>query len=166
MLAAATYLLAALLTTRVPRNQLGPDALAGQPSVRHALTVVTQGLLAGLRHLRQRPVAGSALLVIAAHRFFYGLSTVATILLYRNYFNDSAHTGAGLAGLSLAVLVSGLGFLTAAVITPVATERMPPQTWIVVLLAGAAIAEAFPAASTPSRRCWSRRSSSASRRKG
>ncbi len=144
MLAAASYLLAALLTTRVPRNQLGPDALAGQPSVRHALTVVTQGLLAGLQHLRRQPVAASALAVIAAHRFFYGLSTVATILLYRNYFNDSSHTGAGLAGLSLAVLVSGLGFLTAAVVTPVATERMSPQAWIVMLLAGAAIAEAFP----------------------
>ena len=144
VLAAATYLLAASLTVRVPRNQLGPDQVPAQPALRHALTGVTQGLWAGLRHLQQRPVAASALLVIAAHRFFYGLSTIATILLYRNYFNDSTHTGAGLAGLSLAVVVSGVGFLTAAVITPLATERMSPQTWIIVLLAGAAIAEAFP----------------------
>lgn len=143
-LAAATYLLAALLTTRVARDQLGPDALSGQAAVRRALTVVTKGLLAGLGHLRQRPAATAALLVIAAHRFFYGLSTVATILLYRNYFHDSTDTGAGLTGLSLAIVVSGLGFLAAAVVTPLATERISAQSWIVVLLAGAAISEAFP----------------------
>ncbi len=144
VLAAATYLLAALLTTRVPRDQLGPDEVSGQAAVRHALTVVTRGLWAGLQHLHQRPAATAALLAIAAHRFFYGLSTVATILLYRNYFHDSSDTRAGLAGLSLAILVSGLGFLVAAVVTPIATERITAQSWIVVLLAGAAVSEAFP----------------------
>ncbi len=83
---------------------------------------------------------------MAAHRFWYGLSTVATILLYRNYFNDPADTDAGLAGLSIAILVSGLGFLTAAVVTPIVTARISPQRWIVVLLLAAAGCEVFPGA--------------------
>jgi MFS family permease len=144
VVAGATYLLAALLTIRVPRDQLGPDERTVEVPLRHALSGVLHGLTAGLRHLRQRPTAGSALVAIAAHRFFYGLSTVATILLYRNYFHDSTETSAGLAGLSVAVLVSGLGFLTAAILTPLATERMSPQLWTVALLAVAAVAEAFP----------------------
>ncbi len=107
---------------------------------------VAGGLAAGLRHLAERRPAAYALAAVASHRFFYGLSTVATILLYRNYFHDSSDTDAALAGLSLAVLVSGVGFLLAAVLTPLATAHMSPETWIVVLLAMAAVVEVFPGA--------------------
>ncbi len=144
--AALVYAAAALLTTRLPRDLLGPDFDPERPDVRRAVANVTRGLLAGLAHLRERRRAAYALGVIAAHRFCYGLSTVATILLYRNYFNDPADTDAGLAGLSIAILVSGLGFLTAAVVTPIVTARISPQRWIVVLLLAAAGCEVFPGA--------------------
>lgn len=143
-LAGATYLVAALLTTRVPVDELGPDFASGQAPVGAALGFVVRSLRAGLAHLHQRPVASGALAAVAAHRFFYGLSTVATILLYRSYFHDSSDTDAALAGLSVAVLVSGIGFFAAAVLTPMVTERLSPQSWIVVLLAVAAAAETFP----------------------
>lgn len=142
--AAVTYLAAALLTSRIPIDELGPDRVAGQAPLGAALGSVTSSLRAGLAHLRRRPVAWHALAVIAAHRFFYGLSVVATILLYRSYFHDANETDAALAGLSIAVLTSGVGFLAAAVLTPVATNRMPVPAWIVALLAAAALAEAFP----------------------
>ena len=58
----------------------------------------------GLRHLRERRSAARALTVIAAHRFFYGLTAVSIVLLYRNYFHDSTDTDAALSGLALAVL--------------------------------------------------------------
>ncbi len=144
--AAVGYALAAALTARIPRDLLGPDLDPARPAVTEALNRVWRGMLAGLEHLRERPVAANALFVIAAHRFFYGLSTVATILLYRNYFNTPDAVEAGLAGLSIAVLVTGLGFLAAALITPAATARLSPQGWIVLLLALAAVAEAFPGA--------------------
>ncbi len=146
LMAAAGYGLAAVLTWRIPRHLLGPDLDPARPAVAEALSRVGRGLMAGLQHLRERPVAAKALGVIAAHRFFYGLSTVATILLYRNYFNDPDDVEAGLAGLSVAVLVSGAGFLFAAVVTPAATDRLSPPGWILVLLSLAAVFEVFPGA--------------------
>ncbi|MEJ7743477.1 MAG: MFS transporter [Nocardioidaceae bacterium] len=145
-LAGSVYAVAAVLATRLPRDLLGPVFDPGRPDVRQALFHVTRGLLAGLAHLRERRRAAYALGVIAAHRFCYGLSTVATILLYRNYFHDPADTDAGLAGLSIAILVSGVGFLAAAIVTPVVTARITPQRWIVVLLVAAAVCEVFPGA--------------------
>jgi MFS family permease len=145
VLAAVIYLVAAALATRIPLHLLGPDVASRRPDIRRELRLVVSGLVAGLHHLKRRPLAASALAVVAGHRFCYGLSTVATILLYRNYFNDPADTDAGLAGFASAVLVSGIGYFLAAVLTPLATRRMPARTWIVVLLCLAAAAEAFPA---------------------
>lgn len=146
MVAAVGYLAAGLLACRIPIDSLGPDFDDARPQVRRALGTVVSGLGAGLRHVRERPTPAAALSVIAAHRFLYGLTTVATILLYRNYFHDSADTDAALAGLALAVLVSGLGFFAAAVLTPLVTRRVSLQRWIVTLLLVAAVVEVAPAA--------------------
>ena len=43
----------------------------------------------------------------ASHRFFYGISTIAAILLFRSYFNDPDDVDAGLAGLATAFAASG-----------------------------------------------------------
>ncbi len=144
--AAIGYLAAGLLALRLPVDLLGPDVDPARPQVRRALTNVVIGLLAGLRHLRERPTAAAALGVIAAHRFLYGLTTVATILLYRNYFHDAASTDAALSGLAFAVLASGLGFFTAAVVTPMASARVSLQRWIVLLLVLAAVVQVVPGA--------------------
>jgi hypothetical protein len=123
LIAAVGYLAAALLALRLPRMLLGPH----------------------LEDAREEVTAAYALMVIAAHRFCYGLTTVATILLYRNHFHDPSDTDAALAGLSLAILVSGVGYFVAAVVTPVATARTTPPRWIVVLLLVAAAVNVFPA---------------------
>ncbi len=144
VIAALGYLTAALLALRLPRLLLGPHFDASMSDVKKQLRHVVSGLMDGVRHLHERPAAAHALAVIAMHRFCYGLSTVATILLYRNYFHDPADTDAGLAGLSIAILVSGIGFLLAAVLTPVVSTRLTPPRWIVVLLVAAALVEVFP----------------------
>jgi len=113
--------------------------------VRHEVVRVARGFVDGMRHLAQRRQAGYAMAVIGAHRFWYGLTTVATILLYRNTFEPD-DSDAAFAGLSVTVLVSGLGYFTAAIITPMATARMAPRNWIVVLLGLATVVEVFPAA--------------------
>ena len=51
---------------------------------------------------------------------------------------------AAFTGLSLAVLVSGAGFVSAAVVTPVATERVSRRSWVLGLLACAAVVTLFP----------------------
>ncbi len=138
------YGAASLLATRIGKHQLGPDLDDAPAAVRAALRHVLAGLVAGGRHLRERRPAALALGVIAAHRFGYGVMTVATVLLYRYYFNDPRQSDAALAGLSVTVLVAGLGFLFAAFVTPYAAGHLGPATWIVVLLVGAAVTQAFP----------------------
>lgn len=144
LIAAVGYLTSATLATRIRRDALGPDYDPSQPDVRRALHNVVLGLLAGLRHLSTRPKAAHALGAIAVSRFCYGLATVSTVLLYRNYLNDPNDTAAGLQGLSLAVGVSGVGFFAAALVTPLATARMGPRRWIIALLVFAAAFQVFP----------------------
>ena len=143
-LAAAGYLTAGLLATRLPF--VGPDARpADDVEVGTAARNVLVGLVDGLRHI-PRPAA-LALGAVGASRLFYGITTVATVLLYRNYFPDSdGDSDVGLVGIGLVVLASGVGFGVAAVATPTAVRRMRPQSWQVVLLTGAGVVQVIPMA--------------------
>ena len=143
---AGLYLLAGLLALTLHRDLLGPDDDPARPSARVAVRRVVAGLLDGARHVHRRPAAAWGLTVIGAHRFFYGVSTVAMILLSRNYFHPPDDAEAGLATLALVLAVSGAGFFVAALATPVATRRMRKETWIVALLATAAVVQIVPSA--------------------
>jgi MFS family permease len=144
--AAALYGVAGLLALRIPRDDLGPDYDPDRPAVREAARHVAAGLVDGLRHLGERRAAAYGLATIGAHRFFYGMSTVSLILLYRNYFHTADETDAAFAGLSIAVLVSGVGFVTAALVTPVVTDVVTQRTWVLTLLVTAAVTQVFPGA--------------------
>ena len=144
--AAVLYAVAGSLALRIPRDLLGPDLDHARPAVREAVRHVARGLVAGVQHLGERRPAAYGLTAIGAHRFFYGISTVALILLYRNYFHDTSEADAAFTELSVAILVSGVGFVTAAVLTPVVTERIRQRTWVLTLLVGAAVTQLFPGA--------------------
>jgi MFS family permease len=146
LVSAALYAGAAGLAYRIGRDQLGPDFDPLRPTVREHVRHIVVGLLDGLRHLRDRREAADGLLAIGSHRFFYGISTIATILLYRSYFNAPDDPEAGFSGLALAVLVSGAGFVTAALVTPLATSRLSLQAWVAWLLALAAVVQVLPGA--------------------
>lgn len=146
VVASVLYGAAGALALRIPRDLLGPDQVPEHPGVRDAVRHVARGLRSGLRHLGERRPAAYGLAAIGAHRFFYGISTVALILLYRNYFHDRSDSDAALADLSLAVLASGVGFLAAAVLTPVVVERITPRAWTLGLLVLAAVTQVFPTA--------------------
>jgi len=124
------------------RDLLGPDLAREGPQTREAVRRVAYGLVDGARHVWSHRPAGYALAAIGAHRFFYGISTISAILLFRSYFNDSDDADAGLAGLAGAFAASGAGFLIAAVITPWVTHRISTSRWIVICFAFAATAEA------------------------
>jgi len=70
---------------------------------------VLAGLIAGARHVHSRKPAYYVLTTMAVHRFCYGMTTIAGILLYRNYFHDDGIFRAGLAGLSQLVGVGRPG---------------------------------------------------------
>jgi MFS family permease len=146
MVAAALYAGASGLALLIGRPALGPDFDPLRPTVREHVRHITVGLADGIRHLRERREAADGLLAIGSHRFFYGISTVATILLYRSYFNPPTDPDAGFAGLAIAVTVSGAGFVAAALVTPLDTSRWSLQAWVTGLLATAAVVQVVPGA--------------------
>jgi len=146
LLASVLYGAAGALALRIPRDMLGPGPDPERPAVHEAVREVARGLVRGLRHLSARRPAAHGLGAIAAHRFCYGISTVALILLYRNYFHGPGETNAALAGLSFAVLVSGAGYVAAALVTPVVTQHISSRSWMILLLCSAALTEVFPGA--------------------
>lgn len=142
VLAAAGYALAAMLAARMDKDLLGPDFEGESSQTKEAVRRVARGLQDGARHVWHHRRAGHALAAIAAHRFFYGVSTISAILLFRSYFNDPADVDAGLVGLGRAFAASAIGFLLAAIVTPEATHRLSKPAWITVCFTLAAGAEA------------------------
>jgi hypothetical protein len=139
--AAVGYLAsAAILRGSFAPPDLGPPAGAHPPAaVRAALVDVVRGMLAGLRHLIDRPVAGYAMLVQAGHRGLFGVLTLATLLLFSEEFRAGG-VGRSLGGLAL-LLVAGIGgVLTGAAVTPAVTRRLPGWAWVSLTLGGTAIA--------------------------
>ena len=134
------YLGASLLARGFARDYLGPDTERDVPErLGDALAGVARGMTAGVRHIAERRGAGYALAAISAHRLLYGVSTIAILLLYRNYFDGWGPFRAREVGLGQAVIAGALGAFVAAAITPAATRRMPGRRWIVAMLALAAL---------------------------
>jgi MFS family permease len=137
--AAAPYLLAAAAATRFRRGALGPDAIARE-SRQTALDILL-GMVAGARHIAQRRPVYLALIAIGVHRFGYGIVTVSTLLLYRNYFQDEGALRAGLAGLGQVVVCVAIGAGLAAVLTPALSRRFGLVRYASTVLMLAAVAQ-------------------------
>jgi MFS family permease len=141
VIAAAGFVLSAALALRIPRRQLGPDDV--EPTKARDIVV---GLVDALRHLRDRRAAGIGLLTIAAHRLIYGIVTVATILVYRNYFHSLDEVDAAIADLGLLVVITGAGFVLASVVTPPMSARLGVRSTMIVCLLASAIFQVVPGA--------------------
>jgi hypothetical protein len=98
-------------------------------------------MAAGARHVAGRRGAGYLLLVLGAHRLLFGVSLIATLLLYRNYFTDGPVFRAGLTGLGQVFVAGALGTLVAAAVTPWVVRHVAPRNWVTGLLLAAAVAE-------------------------
>ena len=147
LLASLLYGAAGTLALRIPRDMLGPGPDPDRPAVHEAVRrggpwpgaraappgrAPTGGATASGRS----PRTGSA---TASPRWPRSCSTGTTS-------TDPARSNAALAGLSLAVLVSGAGYVAAALVTPVVTQRISSRSWMILLLCGAAVTEVFPGA--------------------
>lgn len=128
-LAVVSYLAAAATAGRARRGDFGPldpkpwDAAFGQ------VREVAVELVAGGRHLWARRPARNALAALTAFRAFFGLMSIATILLFRNGFDGSL---SGLSGLAAVVTGGGIGTIAAAFATPKVTRRISKRAWITV----------------------------------
>ena len=129
---AIPYAASALTARGFGREQLGPDEV--ERSRRERPADVLRGLVRGARHVAERRPAGYALAVMGAHRFCYGVWTIATLLLYRNHFHDEGVFHAGITGLGQILAVTAAGALVAAVITPPAARQVGKPGWITGML--------------------------------
>ncbi|SDI83224.1 Major Facilitator Superfamily protein [Frankineae bacterium MT45] len=126
------YLVSALAAHGFGRTALGPDDV--QRSARETPRVVLAGLIAGARHIASHPPVARALTMIGVQRFCYGITTICTLLLYRNYFADDGLFRAGIAGLAQVVGATALGGGLAAVVTPTSARHLGYVRWPAILL--------------------------------
>jgi MFS family permease len=138
--AACLYATAGLFAFAIPKALLGPVETP-RLGLRAALGSVLGDVLAGAGHVVERRTAGRSLAAMAVSRFCYGVVTIMTLLLYRNYFNPAADPQRGLAGFAVAVTVSGLGFGVGALITPLMARLVRLELWLGSCLVLAAVAE-------------------------
>jgi MFS family permease len=136
---AGGYVLAAGVARLLPTERLGPH---DRPTdrAREAVAQAFRDLAAGAAYLWRRRVARDALAAQTSHRFCYGLWTVTAVLLERNLFEHRGgifHGGA--TGLGEIVVATGIGSVTAAVVTPWITHRIGTQPWMAVVFAGGGV---------------------------
>ncbi len=135
------YVAASLVAATMERDLLGPAREPGQPAtarLSHQIGTVAAGLAAGARYVlgRRGPVA--ALAATGGFSFFFGPLFLMSILLYRNYFyRSSVSVSEGHFGVL--VIVAGIGYACAALVTPPATRRLSKPAWITLLLAASAV---------------------------
>jgi MFS family permease len=131
------YVLSALYARGFDRSVLGPDE--AERRARESVADVARGLAAGAAYVRDRRPALYALGAIGVHRLCFGLWTVMTLLLYRNYFHSDGLLRAGLAGLTQVVAVVAIGGGLAALVTPNLVRRLGYARWPARLLLGSGI---------------------------
>ncbi len=141
VVAAAVMGVASLLATRLGKDRLGPDERADAAQLRAALGTLARGLVEGARYLVERRTPAQALGIMATHRFLYGVTFIASILISRNLLSDPSDVDAGLRTFAGVLGASAFGFMLSVVLTPVLSPRVGPQRWIVLCLLLATVSQ-------------------------
>lgn len=140
--ASVGYLVSAVvLRASFTAETLGPPpgALHAREPVLTAVVEVARGMVAGIRHLVRRPVAGYALLVQAGHRALFGVLTLAALLLFSQEFVEGSQ-GRSMSGMALLLMSGMTGVIVGAALTPAVTRRIPSWSWISLTLGATAVA--------------------------
>lgn len=145
-LAALTFGLSSWATTLIGRRDLGPVHPLDARQLREHLVDLIRGLRSGVSYLARRVTPLHALIVMAAHRFLYGLLFVASILISRSILVSPGDDGLGAFGVVVAF--AGLGFGLAAVLTPVFKPRVSRHSWVVACLVIGALGQGLLAFSS------------------
>ncbi|GAA3816659.1 MFS transporter [Cellulomonas soli] len=131
---------AALLALRMTRTLLGPEKPAEQ-AITNEIARVARGLAHGARYLVARRTPGQGLLVMAVHRFLYGVVFIAAILISRNLLSDPGDADAGLATFALVIGLTGVGGFFAVLLTPTLSRYTGSLAWITIMLLLAAASQ-------------------------
>ena len=141
----ACYVAASLVAATMARDRLGParpDGREGAPPPRRPLlgelASVAAGLADGVRYVVRRRGPAAALGATGGFSLLFGPLFLMSVLLYRNYFyRSSVSVAEGRFGLL--VVLAGIGYACAALVTPPATRRLSKPAWITLLLAASAV---------------------------
>ncbi|MDR0416256.1 MAG: MFS transporter, partial [Propionibacteriaceae bacterium] len=117
-LGAVVFLVAVIVMSGFAPRSLGPSRV-----IVHRLGETLRDLGAAVRHLGRHKPALLGVLLVAAQRTIFGFVSVATILLYRNYFHAPDEVDNAIADLALWAVATGAGFVLAAAVNPVLARR-------------------------------------------
>ena len=141
----ACYVAASLVAATMARDRLGParpDGREGAPPPRGPLlgelASVAAGLADGARYVVRRRGPAAALGATGGFSLLFGPLFLMSVLLYRNYFyRSSVSVAEGRFGLL--VVLAGIGYACAALVTPPATRRLSKPAWITLMLLASAV---------------------------
>jgi MFS family permease len=144
----ACYVAASLVATTMARDRLGPapparpDGGEGAPPPRgpllSELASVAAGLADGARYVVRRRGPAAALGATGGFSLVFGPMFLMSVLLYRNYFYRSSVSVAE-GHFGLLVVLAGIGYACAALVTPPATRRLSKPAWITLMLTASAV---------------------------
>ncbi len=140
LVAGCCYVGASLIAATMRRDLLGPQFEPGAepgPLLADVGTVVSD-LTAAARYTVRHRGPATVLGATGASKFLFGILSVLSILLYRNYFYPSSAPVAEGHVVVLAT-VSAVGYGCAALVVPPATRRLAKPTVIALLLAASAV---------------------------
>ena len=139
------YVAASLVAATMARDRLGPARPSGRegaPPPRGPLlgelASVAAGLVDGARYIVRRRGPAAALGATGGFSLVFGPLFLMSVLLYRNYFYRSSVSVAE-GHFGLLVVLAGIGYACAALITPPATRRLSKPAWITLLLLASAV---------------------------
>jgi MFS family permease len=141
LVAGCCYVGAGLIAATMRRDLLGPQFEPGtEPGpLLGDLGAVMSDLAAAARYTARHRGPATALGAIGAGKFLFGILSVLSILLYRNYFYPSSAPVAEGHVVVLAT-VSAIGYGCAALVVPPATRWLSKTTVIALLLVASAVA--------------------------
>ena len=142
-LAAAGSVLAAVLAAGFAARLLGPDRV-DEPD--RTVVAVARGLTDGARATARTPTVAASFLALAAHRLSFGVTTLLTLMLFRNVFTGTGVLRGGMAGVGEAVAMAAAGLGLAAVLTPWLVHRLGRAWTVRLALATAAVTQVALAA--------------------
>ena len=127
LIAAIGYLMAALNTTRLRKEEIGP-----LPHEQEAASFLggIRDMREGVGFLEEHVDAARGIAAIAIHRGGLTALTLTALLLERNTFNDPSKPEEGLAGFGFALSFAGIGLTLGAFLAPYGVARLGRHGWM------------------------------------
>jgi len=127
VLAAAGYFIAALLTGRLKKNEIGPLQKEKESA---SFLQGFRDMKEGFQYLQERLDASRGIIATAVQRGGLTALTLTALLLERNTFNDPSKPEAGLQGFGIALSIAGVGLFLGAFLAPYGVARFGRHRWI------------------------------------